>query len=165
MNNWVYGSFTSISIFIFSEIFLIVTFTVQSGGWPFDEALYLIKSFKISLVSFSPSIGEVLADPSILDSPTFQTDRPPSHVDDFKTSDWRDVIDLSLFSDFFSSRCHRSVHRLFRVDRWQNIPKNFNSHDVVIIHKSSLIFTIMLIKPRLLIPIQSWVILLHNIWK
>ena len=132
INNWVYGSFTSISIFIFSEIFLIVTFTVQSGGWSFDEALYLIKSFKISLVSFSPLIGEVLADPSILESPTFQTDRSPSHVDDFKTSDWRDVTDLSLFSEFFSRRCHRSVHRLFRVDRWQkNSQKISISHNVI----------------------------------
>ena len=25
----------------------------------------------------------------------------PSHVDDFKTPDWRDVTDLSVFSDFF----------------------------------------------------------------
>ena len=95
------------------------------GGWPFDEALYLIKSFKISLVSFSPSIGEVLADPSILESPTFETDKPPSHVDDFKTPDWRDVTDLSVFSEFFRVDATDQSIDFFRVDRWQNIPKKF----------------------------------------
>ena len=43
-----------------------------------------------------------------------------------------------------------------RVDRWKNnSKKNFNSHDVIIIHNASLIFTIMHIKPRLLIHIQT----------
>ena len=110
-------------------------------------------------------LHNILTDPSILESPTFQTDKPPSHVDDFKTSDWRDVTDLSLFSDFFRVDVTDLSIDFFRVDRWQNIPKNFISHDVIIIHHASLIFTIMLIKPRLLIPIQNWVKLLHNIWK
>ena len=109
-------------------------------------------------------LHNILTDPSILESPTFQTDRPPSHVDDFKTSDWRDVTDLSVFSEFFRVDATNPSIDFFASIVDKIFQKNFNSHDVIIIHKSSLIFTIMLIKPRLLIPIQSWVILLH-IWK
>ena len=42
-----------------------------------------------------------------------------------------------------------------RLDREKIFPKNFSSHDVIIIHNASLIFTIMQIKPRLLIHMQT----------
>ena len=46
----------------------------------------------------------------------------PSHVDDFKTSDCRDVTDLSVFSEFFRVDTTDQSIDFFRVDRWQNIP-------------------------------------------
>ena len=101
-------------------------------------------------------LHNILTDPSILESPTFQTDRSPSHVDDFKTSDWCDVIDLSLFSEFFRVDATDQSIDFFRVDRWQNIPKKLYfswRHTsllfmmVIIIHHASLIFTIMQITP------------------
>ena len=55
-----------------------------------------------------------------------------SHVDDFKTSDWRDVTDLSLFSDFFRVDATDPSIDFFRVDRWKNVPKKIHiSHDVI----------------------------------
>ena len=68
------------------------------------------------------------------------------------------------FLNFFASMPPISPSTFFASTVDKIFQKNFNFHDVIP-HHASLIFTIMLIKPRLLIPIQRWVILLHNIWK
>ena len=50
----------------------------------------------------------------------------PSHVDDFKTSDWRDVTDLSVFSEFFRVDATDQSIDFFASTVDKIFQKNFN---------------------------------------